>query len=78
MGMLFPLGILMLKDEPAGSIAWAWAMNGLFTVVGGLMSVVLSIYLGFTLTLIIALMIYLLGWLAFARFRSAALAEVNA
>jgi hypothetical protein len=78
MGMLFPLGILMLKDEPAGSIAWAWAMNGLFTVVGGLMSVVLSIYLGFTLTLIIALMIYLLGWLAFARFRIAALAEVGA
>jgi len=76
MGMLFPLGILMLKDEPAGSIAWAWAMNGLFTVVGGLMSVVLSIYLGFTVTLTIALMIYLLGWLAFARFRSMALAEM--
>jgi spermidine synthase len=76
MGMLFPLGILMLKDEPAGSIAWAWAMNGLFTVVGGLMSVVLSIYLGFTVTLIIALMIYLLGWLAFARFRKASLSEM--
>ena len=57
--------------------AWAWAMNGLFTVVGGLMSVLLSIYLGFTLTLIIALMIYLLGWLAFARFRSAAMAEIG-
>jgi len=78
MGMLFPLGILMLKDEPTGSIAWAWAMNGLFTVIGGLMSVVLSIYLGFTATLLIALAIYLLGWLAFARFRSKALVAVAA
>jgi spermidine synthase len=73
MGMLFPLGILMLKDEPAGSVAWAWAMNGLFTVVGGLMSVVLSIYLGFTITLIIALLIYVLGFFAFINFRNKAI-----
>jgi hypothetical protein len=78
MGMLFPMGILLLKNEPPGSIAWAWAMNGLFTVVGGLLSVLLSIYLGFTVTLVIAMAIYLLGWLAFIRFRGKALAEVGA
>ncbi|MCK5360957.1 MAG: hypothetical protein KAJ95_10050, partial [Gammaproteobacteria bacterium] len=69
MGMLFPLGILLLKDEPQGSVAWAWAMNGLFTVIGGLLSVLLSIYLGFTITMIIALLIYVLGLFAFSRFR---------
>jgi len=74
MGMLFPLGILALKDEPAGSIAWAWAMNGLFTVVGGLLSVVLSMYLGFNTTLVIALSIYLVGWAAFVRMRNAVFA----
>jgi len=78
MGMLFPMGILLLKDEPPGSIAWAWAMNGLFTVVGGLLSVLLSIYLGFTVTLIIAMAIYLLGWLTFVRFRASVLAETGA
>ena len=50
MGMAFPLGILCIEGRSRGAVAWAWAMNGLFTVVGGLAkraSVGLS---GFTMT----------------------------
>lgn len=69
MGMPLPLGILALRDKPAGAIAWAWGMNGLFTVVGGIGAALLSIYFGFTVTLLLALAIYVVAALVFAKFR---------
>lgn len=74
MGMPFPLGIMTIKNQPQGSIAWAWAMNGLFTVIGGLSSVLLSIYSGFRVTLIAAMLIYVVAFLAYCRLRLAATA----
>lgn len=59
LGMPFPLGILAISKLPHGFIAWAWGMNGLFTLIGGLASVVLSVYWGFTITLFIGLSLYL-------------------
>jgi len=71
MGMPFPLGIMTIAKQPDGSIAWAWAMNGLFTVIGGIGSVLLSIYAGFRVTLIAALAIYCIAFLAYSRLRVA-------
>ena len=48
-------------------MAWAWGINGLFTVIGGLASVLLSIFLGFTVTELIALGIYAVTFLALSR-----------
>jgi hypothetical protein len=67
MGMAFPLGILAIKDKPAGAVAWAWGMNGLFTTIGALGSVLLAIFVGFKATLLIAFAIYLAAGLAFRR-----------
>ncbi len=69
LGMPFPLGILAIKDMPQGAVAWAWSMNSLFTVIGGLGSVLLSIFIGFNLTLLTALAIYAVGFLAFIQLR---------
>ena len=70
MGMAFPLGILFIEGRAGGR--WlAWAMNGLFTVVGGLASVLLSIYLGFTATELIGLGIYGVAFAALWRLRAA-------
>jgi len=69
LGMPFPLGILAIDKEPSGAIAWAWAMNGLFTVIGGIMSVLLSIFLGFKITMAVALIIYLAALYIFAGMR---------
>lgn len=66
LGMPFPLGILGLQRKPAGAIAWAWAMNGLFTVVGGIASVLLSIYCGFRITLCVAMAIYICAAILFS------------
>jgi len=58
LGMPFPLGILLIRKRENGAIGWVWGINGLFTVIGGLLSVVLSFALGFQTTLLIALVAY--------------------
>ena len=70
LGMPFPLGILSLENLPRGAVAWAWGMNGLFTVIGGLAGVVLSIIWGFQITLLIASFQYIIAFLVFAKIRS--------
>jgi len=70
LGMPFPLGILCLENKPRGAVAWAWGMNGLFTVIGALAGVVLSITWGFEITLLIAAFQYVVALWAFARIRS--------
>jgi hypothetical protein len=58
LGMPFPLGILAIEHQPRGAVAWAWGMNGLFTVIGGLASVFGGVEIGFDYTIIIALVLY--------------------
>jgi len=58
LGMPFPLGILAIEHQPRGAIAWAWGMNGLFTVIGGLASVFASLLWGFNITVVLALILY--------------------
>jgi bacteriorhodopsin len=71
MGMPFPLGLLELAGRPRGAVAWAWSMNGVFTTIGGIASALLSLTLGFRLTLLISLGVYGLAAMAFARLRHA-------
>lgn len=72
MGMPFPLGILSLANHPDGAIAWAWGMNGLFTVVGGMLGVFFSVQWGFTITIVIAAATYVVAFLMFAQIRGTA------
>jgi hypothetical protein len=58
LGMPFPLGILAIARQPRGAIAWAWGMNGLFTVIGGLASVVMGLLKGFDFAILVALALY--------------------
>lgn len=58
LGMPFPLGVLAIENQPRGAIAWAWGMNGVFTVVGGLLSAILSLKVGFTATILVAIACY--------------------
>jgi len=58
LGMPFPLGILAIERQPRGAVAWAWGMNGLFTVIGGLASVLGGLEIGFNFTIVIALALY--------------------
>ena len=77
LGMPFPLGILAIRQMPRGAVAWAWSMNGLFTVVGGIGSVLLSIFFGFNISLLVAFAIYLAAFSFFAMLRSTATSGVE-
>ena len=69
LGMPFPLGILAIEKQPRGAIAWAWGMNGLFTVAGGLASVLISLEWGFTAAIGVALVLYAAAMLVFVALR---------
>jgi hypothetical protein len=69
LGMPFPLGILAIANRPRGAIAWAWGMNGLFTVVGGLLSVVVSVLFGFNFAILMALGLYVIALAVFRDMR---------
>ena len=71
LGMPFPLGILWIERRPEGAVAWAWALNGIFTVVGGVATAVLAIALGFRATVAIALVIYGVAFALFSAMRAA-------
>jgi len=71
LGMPFPLGILWIERRPEGAVAWAWALNGIFTVVGGVATAVLAIALGFRATVTIALVIYGVAFALFSAMRAA-------
>ena len=69
LGMPFPLGILAVAHRPRGAIAWAWGMNGVFTVAGGLASVIISLLRGFDFAVGVALVLYAAAMLAFVSLR---------
>ena len=78
LGMPFPIGVLAISKRPAGAIAWAWGMNGLFTVAGGLFSVLVSIYFGFNAAIAFALTLYVIACAIFPKMRGANSAFVAA
>lgn len=65
LGMPLPLGVLALEGRPRGTIAWAWGMNGAFTVIGGVLSVISSVIFGFTITLVAAFLLYVIAAVLF-------------
>jgi hypothetical protein len=69
MGMPFPTGIRILSGRFNQLIPWAWAANSIFTVFGSVFCLFLSITFGFRISWIIALIFYLLAFLAFSRLR---------
>ncbi|MEO0368297.1 MAG: hypothetical protein AAF197_05860 [Pseudomonadota bacterium] len=64
LGMPFPLGVLAVEDKPTGTVAWAWALNGLFTVTGGVFCAIFSVYFGFIATMTVAILAYLLAYIS--------------
>jgi hypothetical protein len=71
LGMPFPLGILAIANKPRAVVAWAWGMNGLFTVVGGFLSMLISMAFGFNVAITFALALYALAFAVFKRLQGA-------
>jgi spermidine synthase len=71
LGMPFPLGILAIANKPRPIVAWAWGMNGLATVVGGFLSMIVSMAFGFNVAILGALGLYAVALAVFKRLRGA-------
>ena len=63
MGIYFPLGIKKVATDDPEMTGWAWGANAFATVLGSVVTVIISINLNFSAGLITAAIIYLLaGW----------------
>ena len=65
LGMPFPAGIHILDHRQSNWIPLAWGTNSFMTVFGSLLSVVLSMQLGFRNVFLLAALIYATGFLLF-------------
>jgi hypothetical protein len=65
LGTAFPIGIRRMSAERAELIPWAWGMNGIASVLGSVLAMVVAINNGFTATLLVGAACYLVAlWLA--------------
>jgi predicted MFS family arabinose efflux permease len=72
LGMFMPLGlthVASLTEHGDEYVAWAWAVNGFFSVIGSVLTTILSMSFGFRTVQFSALAVYAVAVLAFARLR---------
>ena len=66
LGMPFPTGLRVLQRIDESMRPWAWGVNACATVIGSILCVLLSIHAGFTTTLMVATVVYVVGGLGLA------------
>jgi hypothetical protein len=67
LGAFMPLGlqtISKVSEHPAEYIAWAWAVNGFFSVISSILATILSMTIGFRMIQLAGVGIYLIGIVA--------------
>lgn len=68
MGIPFPLGIRWLKERSLENhIPWMWGINGVSSVLGSVMTIVVAISFGFTEALLVSAGCYLIIFLMFIK-----------
>jgi hypothetical protein len=58
LGLCFPIGVRLTSDTPA-VVAWAWGVNGAFSVLASILAVALSIWVGIDANFWVASVLYL-------------------
>jgi hypothetical protein len=72
LGMFMPLGLSTVADMTDHAdeyVAWGWAINGAFSVIGSVLTTILSMSFGFRTVQVLAMVIYLGAGLAFLALR---------
>jgi hypothetical protein len=70
MGTPFPTGLRQLGFQTPAFIPWAWGLNGVFSVVGSVLVIIISMLSGFTMATVIGGAVYALAgfWAGYLRF----------
>ncbi len=58
MGMPFPLGLEALARDAPAAVPWAWGINASVSVVSAVLATLLSVHLGFSMVILLALLAY--------------------
>lgn len=66
LGAPFPLGLRVASRDASAIVAWAWGVNGFFTVLGSVAAMILGMAFGFTLVIVLAAACYAIAWRAIA------------
>lgn len=61
MGIPFPSGLTWIAADREQLIPWAWAVNGSASVVGAVLATLLAIHFGFSVVVLIAVLLYFLA-----------------
>jgi len=75
LGMFMPLGLSLVSGlSPHGDeyVAWSWAINGFFSVIGSVLTTILSMSFGFSTVQFVAFGVYVIAALAFTRISAVA------
>jgi drug/metabolite transporter (DMT)-like permease len=67
LGMGFPTGIRVVRERSPELLPWCWAINGLTSVFASIFCIVLALEIGFTAVLLLAIAVYVAGFLAIFR-----------
>lgn len=78
LGIPFAYGIRLLNHFNPSIIPWAWAVNACCTVIGSILTVVISMNFGFSSVFAFAVVIYFIAFAAVSRFRIAASEQIEA
>jgi hypothetical protein len=73
LGMFMPLGLTRVGTLPEHGdeyVAWAWAVNGFFSVIGSVLTTILAMEFGFRAVQLGALVVYAIAVLTYQRLRS--------
>jgi hypothetical protein len=60
LGMMFPSGLRLLARGHPGAVPWMWGVNGLTSVAGSVLAMILAKFWGFSTVLLVGLGCYLL------------------
>jgi MFS family permease len=61
MGMPFPIGISLIRDSENRYIPLAWAVNGFFSVIGTVLTMIFAMIFGFKIVFIFTGVLYLIA-----------------
>ena len=67
MGMPFPLGLRRVADQAPRLVPWAWGVNGCASVLSAVLASLLATHVGFAVVVALAMGLYGIAALAFAR-----------
>ena len=68
MGMPFPLGLDRVEKANRTWLPWCWGINGCASVISAVMSMLLASHFGFSATVLLAVALYLLAFVAVRKF----------